>query len=72
MAHQINAVSDIAEHVKKRRKSLGLTQVELAAIAGCGNRFIVDLERGKPTIQLGKALYVMKMLGLRVSLESLS
>ena len=36
---------------------------------GTGVRFIVDLEAGKETCQIGKALNVIQMLGLKVSVD---
>jgi y4mF family transcriptional regulator len=51
------------ETVRKTRRALGLRQDELAGAAGVGLRFIVDLEAGKPTAQLGKALAVLDALG---------
>lgn len=48
------------------RKGLGLTQRDLALAIGTGERFIVDLERGKPTAQLGKALAAARAVGLRL------
>jgi len=50
--------------VRDTRKALGLTQPAVAASCGTGVRFIVDLERGKPTVELGKALRVARMLGI--------
>ena len=55
--------SDIAGIVRTTRKAQGLRQDELAGAAGVGVRFIVDLEAGKPTAQLGKALQVLEALG---------
>ena len=55
--------------IKETRKSLGLTQEELALVAGTGLRFIVDLEKGKPTCQIGKALLVLHTLGIKVALS---
>ena len=49
--------------IRRTRKSQGLRQDELAGASGVGLRFIVDLEAGKPTIQLGKALKVLQALG---------
>lgn len=49
--------------VRRERKAQGLRQEELAAASGVGIRFIVDLEAGKPTLQLGKALQVLTTLG---------
>ena len=34
--------------------------------SGTGNRFVVDLERGKPTLQLQKVLDMLDLLGLEV------
>ncbi|HEY8605922.1 MAG TPA: transcriptional regulator [Noviherbaspirillum sp.] len=48
------------------RKQQGMTQFDVAGLAGCGNRFIVDLEKGKETIQMQKALDVLALLGLEV------
>ena len=44
----------IGKIVREERKALGLRQAELAAASGVGVRFLVDLERGKPTVQLGR------------------
>lgn len=46
-----------------------LTQPELALTSGTGLRFIVDLENGKPTCQIGKALQVLNALGISVQLN---
>ena len=43
---------------------MGLRQDELAAAAGVGLRFLVELERGKPTVQLGRTLAVLAAVGL--------
>jgi y4mF family transcriptional regulator len=59
-------VSAIGEAVRQARKDLGLRQDELAAAAGVGLRFLVELERGKPTVQLGKVLLVLAAVGLDV------
>jgi DNA-binding XRE family transcriptional regulator len=44
---------------------LNLRQDDLALAVGVGRRFIIDLEAGKPTCQLGKALLVASAVGLR-------
>jgi y4mF family transcriptional regulator len=54
--------------VHRERKAQQLRQVELAAAAGVGIRFIVDLEAGKPTLQLEKALHVLATLGCNVAI----
>ena len=50
--------------VKMRRKELGLNQSELALASGTGRRFISDLENGKESCELGKALRVLNGLGI--------
>ena len=57
-------VPDIGLLVKKRRLELGMTQPQLADICGTGDRFILDLEKGKSTIQMGKVIDIIHMLGL--------
>jgi y4mF family transcriptional regulator len=54
--------------VLRERKAQKLRQAELAAAAGVGVRFIVDLEAGKPTLQLEKALHVLATLGCDVTI----
>lgn len=54
---------EIGNIVRTARKSAGLRQDELAGAAGVGIRFIVDLEAGKPTAQIGKTLQVLQALG---------
>lgn len=49
--------------VRDERKELGLRQDELAAASGVGLRFVVELERGKPTVQFDKVLAVLGALG---------
>ena len=55
--------SEIGDIVRTTRKAAGLRQDELAGAAGVGLRFIVDLEAGKPTTQIGKTLQVLAALG---------
>jgi y4mF family transcriptional regulator len=53
--------------VKRRRKELRLTQGDLALVSGTGVRFISDLENGKATCALGKALDVLANLGVEIT-----
>ena len=52
--------------IRENRLNQGLRQAQLAAAAGVGLRFLIELERGKPTAQLGKALAIASALGCRV------
>lgn len=61
----------LGEAVRSRRKQLGLTQLELSALAGCGPVFVYDLESGrKATLRLDKLLDVLGVLGLQLALEA--
>jgi HTH-type transcriptional regulator / antitoxin HipB len=54
----------LGEMVRRRRSKIGLNQSELAMTAGTGRRFISELENGKDTCELGKALRVLTVLGI--------
>ena len=56
----------IGELVKNTRKTMGVTQKDLAMTSGTGLRFIIDMEKGKATCQLGKVLTVLHTLGIKV------
>ncbi len=55
--------ADIGRIVRSARTAQGLRQDELAGAAGVGVRFVVDLEAGKTTAQIGKTLSVLEALG---------
>ncbi len=52
--------------LRAHRKACGLTLEQTAGIGGTGTRFLSELERGKPTTQLGKALETLRLLGLEM------
>lgn len=60
---------DLGTAIRKARRLQGLRQDQLAAAANVGVRFIVDLEAGKPTAQMGKTLAVLKALGIELTLR---
>lgn len=55
--------------LRKRRKELGLNQVDVCNLAGVGAVFLYDLERGKPSVRLDKVLAVLEVLGLGLELR---
>jgi len=61
---KIFETADIGSYVKAKRNELGMTQPQLADVSGTGIRFISDLENGKPTMQIGKILDMLHVLGL--------
>lgn len=50
--------------IREHRMRSGLSQRDVAFAVGVGERFIVDLEAGKPTAQIGRALAVARALGI--------
>jgi len=67
MSTPLATAADFGAALTRARKGLGVTQRELALSIGVGERFIVDLEAGKPTAQLGKALAAAKAAGMQVA-----
>jgi len=62
----IMTIEEIGSVTRQTRLSQGLRQDQLAAAAGVGLRFLVELERGKPTVRLDKVLAVLDALGCRL------
>jgi len=55
--------TDIGLIARAKRNELGMTQPQLADLSGNGVRFISELENGKPTMQIGKVLDTLHVLG---------
>jgi len=62
--------ADIGSLIRKKRIGLGMTQSQLADITGNGTRFISDLENGKQTMQIGKVLDTLHVLGIDVYISA--
>ena len=63
---------DVGDIARRQRQLLGLKQEDVSGLANTGNRFIVDLEKGKPTLQIQMALEVLDLLGLEVVVQTKS
>lgn len=61
-----HSVEKIGEFIRARRRQLKVTQKDLAMASNTGLRFIIDLERGKSTCQIGKFLIVLQTLGIKM------
>jgi HTH-type transcriptional regulator/antitoxin HipB len=59
----IRNANDFGAAMRRARKRLGINQTELAARCGVHLNFVSDMESGKPTTQLEKALVVAVELG---------
>lgn len=51
--------------IRARRKELGMTQDEVALASGVSRRFVIEIEAGRPTCELGRSLMVASVVGLR-------
>lgn len=56
-------MNKLSQFVKKRRKSLGLTQEDLSFKSGVGLRFVRDLEQGKESLRMDKVNQVLTLFG---------
>ena len=59
-------VSDIGRLIRQTRKAQGLTIVEFSGLANVGYRFVSNIENGKPTAHIGKALLLLDKLGIKL------
>lgn len=62
-----NILSDI---ILFHRKKSGLTQQELAVLAGVGKNMVYELERGKPGVRLENVLKVLQVLNIELDFNS--
>lgn len=61
---------ELASAVRAERKRLGLSQSVLAERAGVGREWMIGLEKGKATAEIGLVLRTLRALGLTVQLDS--
>ena len=57
---------ELSSFVKMKRKSVNLTQPELAEKAGVGLRFVRELEQGKESLRIDKVNQVLRLFGYKV------
>ena len=65
----IKSTKNLGDLVKKTRKKLCLTQIEVARLSNVGTRFLSDLENGKPTCEIEKTLKVLFNLGIQLEVN---
>ena len=64
----ITDAASFGKAIRERRQELGYTQAFLSEFSGFSVSFISDLENGKPTIELGRAIRLATLLGLDCTL----
>lgn len=65
----VATTDELGKMLRSKRKDLGMTQERAAGLLGVGIRFLSELERGKPTAEIGKVLQVVRRLGLELCVE---
>ena len=65
---KVNNMLSFGQEIKKRRKELGITQKDFSENTGLSASFLSNLENGKETVEMGKALRVIQMLGMDLQL----
>ncbi|WP_300465196.1 helix-turn-helix domain-containing protein [Desulfobacula sp.] len=65
---KINNPKGLGQHLREERKRLKLTQKEISEFSDVGRKFIIELEKGKATAQIGKVFELLNSLGLELHL----
>ena len=65
---KVSTVAEIGQTIRTARLKLGLRQEQAAGMCNVSPKFLSELERGKETVHLGKALGVIRNLGLNLTL----
>lgn len=66
---RIRTTADLGRMLRDERKRQGYTQAELAEAAGVGVTYVINLEHGKPTAEIGKALHLVELLSVDLVAE---
>jgi DNA-binding XRE family transcriptional regulator len=69
MKHPIQSSEDLGLIIRAVRKSTAVRQDDLAGAAHVSRQFTVDVEKGKPTVQLGRVLLLLKELGIALQVD---
>ncbi|MFL5382171.1 MAG: helix-turn-helix domain-containing protein [Longimicrobiaceae bacterium] len=68
----IKSPKELAQLVREQRKRKGLSQQKLSELTGVSRQWIIALEQGKPTAELGLVLQALSAIGLRVDIRDRS
>lgn len=66
---RLYSAASVGPAIRKYREEAGLTQAELADLAGLNRTYLSELEQGKETEQLRRILRILKVLGVRATLQ---
>lgn len=60
----------LSQVIRQHRKFAGLSQLQLAELAGVGKTVVFDLEKGKGTVQLDTLQKILNALNIKIELTS--
>lgn len=66
---RLYGAASIGPAIRDYRQKAGLTQQQLADMAGLHRSYISELEQGKQTEQVRRILHLFKLLGVRATLQ---
>ena len=66
MKAHLRTPADIGTAIRACRESRGLNQAELARLAGVGRQWLIQMEKGKPTVQIEPILKTFEALNLKL------
>ena len=66
---KVSDTQELGKAIRERRKELSYTQQYLSDVTGLSVSFLSDLENGKPTCEIGKAIRLINLLGLDLNVE---
>jgi y4mF family transcriptional regulator len=69
MKHILQSTEELGLVIRAVRKSTQVRQDDLAAMVGVSRQFTVDVEKGKPTVQLARVMRLLKELGIELSVD---
>jgi DNA-binding XRE family transcriptional regulator len=69
IGYRIYSADSLGQAIRHYRREAGLTQADLAKQSGLNRTYLSDLERGQGTEQVKRLLRVLRLLGVRMTLE---
>ena len=70
MREPVKTPKDLGRIIKKVRQAQGVRQEDLALMVPASHVFIIDVERGKPTAQIGKVMALLSELGIELHVDT--
>jgi transcriptional regulator with XRE-family HTH domain len=66
---RLYTAASVGPAIRHYREEAGLTQAQLAEMAGLNRSYLSELEQGRETEQMRRVLRLLKLLGVRATLQ---